>query len=43
MQFKSLGLFNRTSKTPGAGYESTTYCPEGSSSSKFGLDIFAKD
>lgn len=42
IQFRSLGLFSRTSKTPGAGYESTTYFPDGSSSSKFGLDILLK-
>jgi hypothetical protein len=42
MQLRSLGLFNRTSKTPGAGYERTTYWPEGSGSSKLGLDIMAK-
>lgn len=40
MQFKSLGRFSRTSKTPGAGYVRTQYLPDGSGSSKFGLDIF---
>lgn len=39
MQFKSLGRFSRTSKTPGAGYVRTQCLPVGSGSSNFGFDI----